>query len=97
VWTVVAWAVVWIGAWLLVWRRRGRKWPLFVGLLPAALLLGWLLLQTYLALAALFVPAIVLLIGLGKFIVWAAGRRGVLARSGLKAGRTSVSPEGLVK
>jgi len=47
-------------------------------------------------LSALF-GVVVVLIGLGKYTVWAVGRRGLLARSRLRDNGVSVPPEGLVK
>lgn len=94
---LVSWAAVWALAWLVVWRRRGQKWPLLVGIVPMGLVLAvfglWIFAFAFVGL----IPGILGAVAMGKAIIAFAGRRAAFARSAFRAAQPKAPPRGLVE
>lgn len=91
-------SVLWFLAWLVLWRKKSRRWPIGVALLPCGLVA--LVIAFGLVPFIFLLPAalgVILTVGLLKLLVEGAGRRNVFASSTIRASQPKAPPRGLVE
>ncbi len=92
------WGALWFVAWLVMWRKQSQNWPIWVALVPVALVAAFgVVAVAPLVITLPLVLGVITTIGLVKLAVAGVGRRNVFANSKMHAAQPKAPPRGLVE